>query len=101
MPRTYAVYILADRSHTLYVGVTGDLLRRIWQHRTKQVPGFTSRYDISRLVYFEQTDDPMIAIEREKQLKRWSRRKKVRLVERSNPAWVDLAAPWFDDRCHT
>ena len=97
MAKVYTVYILTNRSGTLYIGVTSDLLRRMWQHRTKGMPGFTNKYHIGRLVYFEQTASCTSAIEREKQLKRWSRRKKIWLIEQSNPNWADLAAPWFDD----
>jgi putative endonuclease len=86
------VYILASGRHgTLYIGVTSDLMRRLHQHRTGAVPGFTSRYDVSRLVYFEIADTMDVAIAREKQLKAWRREWKVNLIERDNPFWEDRA----------
>ncbi len=89
--RTYWVYILASHSKTIYVGVTNDLERRLYQHRNKLLPGFTARYDVDRLVYFEQTSDVVSAIAREKQIKGWSRSKKVALIESMNPEWEDLS----------
>ena len=96
MARSYYVYILANRWRTLYVGVTNDVVRRLHQHRTGSV-GFTSRYEIDRLVHVECCGDPRDAIAREKQIKGWSRRKKTALIESSNPGWADLAADWFED----
>jgi len=85
------VYLLASRKDgTLYLGVTRDLVRRIYEHKTKATPGFTSRYDIRRLVWFEIYDDPTTAIIREKQLKKWRREWKVALIEKENPDWRDL-----------
>ena len=95
MPKTYYVYILASKARVLYVGVTGNLLRRLHEHRAAQRPGFTSRYRVTRLVYFETTSDVHAAIAREKQLKGWSRRRKVELIERTNAGWLDLARDWF------
>jgi putative endonuclease len=92
--REYAVYIMASRSRTLYVGVTNDLRRRVWQHKNGDVPGFTCRYRVTNLVYFEQTRDVHAAIAREKQLKRWPRWRKERLIEQQNAAWSDLSADW-------
>jgi putative endonuclease len=87
----YFVYILASRKHgTLYVGVTGDLQGRVWQHREGVVDGFTRRYRVDRLVYFEPFDDIRVAIQREKSLKKWPREWKVNLVEGRNPDWIDL-----------
>ena len=87
----YYVYILASRiGGTLYIGVTNDLVRRVFEHKSKFVQGFTKKYDVSRLVYFEQYDDIQIAIQREKQLKKWNRAWKVRLIEEKNPNWDDL-----------
>ncbi len=97
MDRCYCVYILSSRSRALYVGVTGDLLRRMHQHRNHAVPGHAARYRITRLVHFEQTTDVTGAIEREKQIKAWRRQKKVALIESCNPAWADLAAEWFGE----
>ena len=93
--RLYYVYILASRSRTLYTGVTNHLVRRIQEHRDGLVPGFTSRYRIHRLVYFEMFRDIRGAIAREKQIKGWSRAKKVALIEEQNPTWEDLAARFF------
>ncbi len=89
--RTYYVYILASkRNGTLYIGVTNNLIRRIDQHRRGAVPGFTKEYGVKRLVYFEDTNDVGVAIWREKCLKKWNRRWKVRLIQESNPMWKDL-----------
>ena len=86
------VYILASqRLGTLYIGVTSDLVARLWQHRNTRVPGFTNRYGVYRLVRFERFGDMHSAISREKQLKRWHRQWKVNLVESENPDWHDLA----------
>ena len=86
------VYILASRAHgTLYIGVTANLLGRPWLHRSGQVKGFTSRYQVLRLVRFELFEDMPIAIVREKQLKRWHRQWKIKLIESENPDWHDLA----------
>jgi putative endonuclease len=89
--RNFYVYILASGiGGTLYVGVTSDLIRRTAQHRSKSVVSFTSKYDVVKLVYFEQFDDPENAIKREKRLKNWNRAWKVRLIETHNPNWDDL-----------
>jgi putative endonuclease len=89
--RRYFVYILASEiGGTLYVGVTNDLIRRVYEHRTSAVPGFTARYSVKRLVYFEQYDDVRLAIQREKRLKKWNRAWKIRLIEEGNPNWDDL-----------
>ena len=87
----YYVYMLAsDRNGTLYTGVTSDLVRRVYEHKGKFVRGFTRRYDVDRLVWFESYDDPENAIVREKELKKWRRAWKLRLIEESNPQWLDL-----------
>jgi len=87
----YYVYILASRKHgTLYIGVTRDLLRRIYEHKNDVIRGFTSRYGVHLLVWFECYDDPTNAIAREKELKKWRRDWKVNLIERDNPNWEDL-----------
>ena len=89
--RLFYVYLLASRKQgTLYLGVTKDLIRRIYQHREKLTPGFSSQYDIRRLVWFETYDDPVNAIEREKEVKKWRRAWKINLIEKSNPDWKDL-----------
>jgi putative endonuclease len=91
MQKQYCVYILTNQRHTvLYTGVSGELQRRVYEHREKLLPGFTSRYNVSRLVYYECTDDPAAAIAREKPIKAGSRRKKVELVNEFNPEWRDL-----------
>jgi len=88
---SFYVYILASRiGGTLYIGVTNDLVRRVAEHRLKLVEGFTKKYEIHKLIYFEQFDDPENAIKREKQLKRWDRAWKIRLIEEHNPNWDDL-----------
>lgn len=85
------VYILASKSNgTLYTGVTTDLLRRIWQHKNNQVKGFTEKYDVKQLVYYEVTEDIVSAITREKQIKKWNRVWKIRLIEEMNPDWKGL-----------
>jgi putative endonuclease len=94
MPRPAWVYICASHSRTLYIGVTSDLPRRIAQHRAR-ASGFTARYRVDRLVYFEAAPDMRSAIGREKQMKGWARWKKVRLVEEANGGWLDLARGWF------
>jgi putative endonuclease len=89
--RLFYVYLLASRKQgTLYLGVTKDLIRRIYQHREKLTPGFSSQYDIRRLVWFETYDDPVNAIEREKEIKKWRRSWKIDLIEKENPEWKDL-----------
>jgi putative endonuclease len=92
---SYWVYILASRSRVLYVGVTNDLVRRVNEHRQSLIPGFTEKYRVSRLVYFEQFGDIRDAIAREKQLKGWVRARKLELIEGRNPTWADLAEHWF------
>jgi putative endonuclease len=90
------VYIVANRCNgTLYTGVTNDLERRVWEHKNKASSGFTAKYGLNRLVYFEEFGDIAEAIAREKQIKAGSRVKKLALIERENPAWADLSADWF------
>ena len=87
----YWVYILASKiGGTLYIGVTNDLVRPVYEHRESQTPGFTKRYHVHRLVYFEQHSNIDAAITREKQMKKWNRAWKVRLIEEQNPNWLDL-----------
>lgn len=95
MTKTYYIYILSNISKMLYVGVTNDLERRIYQHKMKLKEGYTKKYNLHQLVYFEETDDIGRAIEREKSLKGWQRNKKVGLIESINPAWQDLAENWY------
>ena len=94
--RQYYVYIMTNRSKTLYTGVTNDLLRRVYEHKNKMVEGFTKKYNITKLVYYEDTDDVEEAIAREKQIKGWLRRKKIALIESINPEWKDLSEEWFE-----
>lgn len=90
--KLYCVYILANERHTvLYTGVTGDLPKRLYEHKNKLTPGFTSRYNADRLVWYEPHGDACSAISREKQIKGGSRLKKIRLIEEMNPEWHDLA----------
>ena len=92
MDRQYYVYLLASRKHgTLYLGVTNDLVRRAHQHKQKLLPGFTKKYGVNKLVYYEVFDDPSLAISREKQLKKWHREWKIRTIEHVNPNWDDLS----------
>jgi putative endonuclease len=87
----YYVYLLAsDRNGTLYLGVTNDIVRRVYEHKSKAVAGFTKRYAVDKLVWFEVYDDPTNAITREKELKKWRRAWKIRLIEELNPHWIDL-----------
>jgi putative endonuclease len=89
--RQYFVYIMTNpRNTVLYTGVTGDLKRRVWEHKTKVVPGFTAKYNVVKLVYFEVFDDPEEAILREKKIKGGSRAKKIALINSFNPQWRDL-----------
>lgn len=92
--RFYCTYIVASRSRTLSIGVTGDLFCRVLQHRAAGAPGFTERYRAHRLVWFERYVSPSRAIAREKQLKRWTRDKRIALIERENPTWQDLSEDW-------
>ena len=87
----YYVYILTNKKDgVLYIGVTNDVKRRVWEHKQKIVKGFTKKYNVDRLMYFEQTSDVHAAIEREKQVKKWKREWKVELIEKDNKAWSDL-----------
>jgi putative endonuclease len=91
MSKTYYLYILANKYKTIYVGVTSNIERRVGEHKSKEIPGFTKKYNINRLVYMEEAGDIRYAIMREKQIKGWLRRKKVALIESANPTWRDLA----------
>jgi len=92
----YFTYIMASRSHTLYIGVTGDLHKRVFEHKWKEHEGFTARYNCDRLVWFERYQDVQKAIGREKQLKGWLRSKKIALIESANPTWEDLSRDWYE-----
>jgi putative endonuclease len=93
--KTYYVYVMASKSRTLYTGVTNNLERRVLQHRRKLTPGFTARYNINRLVYYETFGDVLAAIAREKQVKGWLRSKKIALIESANRDWKDLSDRWY------
>lgn len=94
--RQYFVYLLTNWNHkVMYVGVTNDLERRIYEHKQKCVKGFTQKYNITQLVYFEKTSDVQVAIAREKEIKRWRREKKNNLVNSQNPEWKDLSERWY------
>jgi len=94
--RTYYVYIVTNRSRTLYVGVTNNLKRRVWQHKQGDIKGFTSRYHIDQLVHYELFGDVRAAIAREKQIKHWRREKEIQLIVSDNPQWFDLSDGWYD-----
>jgi len=96
MEKHFAVYILASRRNgTLYVGVTSDLVKRVWEHRVGCVEGFTKRHGVKQLVWYDVCDDAITAITREKQIKKWNRGWKLKLIEQKNPEWRDL----FTDIC--
>ena len=86
---------MTNQSKTLYTGVTNDLSRRVYEHKLKLVPGFTAKYNITKLVYYETTTDIYSAIAREKQIKGWLRVKKINLIESSNPEWLELSMDWY------
>ena len=89
--KTYSVYILCSQKNgTLYVGATSNLVKRVWEHKNQKIDGFTKKYKIHYLVYFEQHNNSEIAIHREKQIKKWNRLWKIRLIEEKNPKWKDL-----------
>jgi len=87
---------MASKTEVLYTGITNDIYARVWQHKRKIKKGFTARYNVNRLVYFAETDEVDKAIAYEKQIKGWLRIKKIRLIEKDNPNWNDLAAKWYD-----
>ncbi len=91
----YHVYIMTNSTRRLYTGVTSDLYRRVYEHKSKLMPGFTNKYNITWLVYYETTSDIAAAIHREKQIKSWLRSRKLALVESMNPEWRDLSAEWY------
>ncbi len=93
--REYYVYILSNKRGSLYVGVTNNLEQRLYQHKNKLIEGFTKRYNITQLMYFESCNDVTVAIEREKQIKGLLRSKKIELIKTLNPRFVDLSEDWF------
>jgi putative endonuclease len=94
--KQYYVYIMTNSSRTLYTGVTDDLVRRVYEHKNKLIEGFTKKYNITKLVYYEITSDVQAAIQREKQIKGWLRKKKIALIEEANPEWEDLSEGWYE-----
>ncbi|EKD58460.1 MAG: hypothetical protein ACD_56C00119G0007 [uncultured bacterium] len=96
LEKFYYVYVLAShRNGTLYIGVTDNLIKRSWEHKNETVESFTKKYKVSRLVYYESTNDINSALLREKQLKKWNRKWKLELIEKENPDWIDLAAEYY------
>jgi putative endonuclease len=96
--KQFYVYILTNKHNTvLYTGVTSELENRIWQHKNKAFKGFTTKYNIDKLVYYEIHFDSYEAIAREKQIKAGSRQKKIQLIEKENPEWKDIADAWFEE----
>ncbi|CAG1016361.1 hypothetical protein ANAEL_05581 [Anaerolineales bacterium] len=93
--KSYYVYIMTNKSRTLYTGVTNNLERRVHEHKNKLVAGFTRKYNITQLVYYEETNDVQVALAREKQIKGWLRTKKIALIETINPQWKDLSLEWY------
>jgi len=94
--KTYYVYIITNKwNTTLYIGMTNDLQKRMYEHKQKFVEGFSKKYNLNKLLYFEETSDVRIAIEREKQLKKWRRNKKIALIKKMNPKFEDLSEEWF------
>mgnify|MGYP000933784548 FL=1 len=94
MSKEYFVYIMTNKSRTLYTGVTNNLMRRVYEHKNKLVEGFTRKYNIQFLVYYESTSSVHSALEREKQIKGWLRAKKIDLINTINPGWKDLSEEW-------
>ena len=92
----YDVYIMTNSTRRLYTGVTSDLQRRVHEHKSKLIPGFTKKYNLTWLVHYETTNDVKAAISREKQIKGWVRSKKLALVESMNPEWKDLSVEWYE-----
>ncbi len=95
--KQYFVYIMSNKSRRLYIGITSRLRKRVFQHKNRLLPGFTSRYTFDMLVYFEEFSEVVSAISREKYLKGWTREKKLRLILSENPDWEDLSLEWFEN----
>ncbi len=95
--KSYYVYIMTSPSGTLYTGMTNDLKRRVYQHKHKLIEGFTAKYNVTRLAYYEETQDVQAAIAREKEIKSWRRSKKLELIKSLNPKWQDLSDGWYDE----
>jgi putative endonuclease len=92
--KQYYVYIMTNNSRTLYTGITNNLERRVYEHKNKLIKGFTNKYNITKLVFYDSTTDVQAAIAREKQIKGWLRKKKIALIESMNPLWKDLSLDW-------
>ena len=95
--KQFYIYIMASASGVLYIGVTSNLLQRVYQHKMKMIPGFTHKYNCTKLVYFEEYSDAESAFNAEKRMKKWHRWKKEKLINKMNPEWNDLAADWYED----
>ena len=95
--KTYYVYIMNSPTGTLYTGMTGNLRRRVYEHKQKRTEGFTKKYNVTRLAYYEETSDVQTALTREKEMKMWRRSKKIALIKSANPKWQDLSAEWYDE----
>ena len=96
MDKTYYVYITASRTKVLCTGITSDLTGRIIQHKNKRLNGFTKKYNVSRLVWYNETNDIQTTLEWEKKIEGWSRKKKIDMIEKNNPQWQDLSAAWLE-----
>ncbi|HBI17541.1 MAG: Excinuclease ABC C subunit domain protein [Candidatus Moranbacteria bacterium GW2011_GWF2_34_56] len=94
----YYVYMLTNKKEgALYIGITNNLERRIYEHKNKKIKGFTEKYNLDKLVFYEDTNDVSFAIQREKQLKKWNRQWKINLIEKDNSNWIDLASSWYGE----
>ncbi len=93
--KNFHIYIMSSKTGTLYTGITSNIKKRVYEHKNHLIPGFTDTYNVNRLVYVEIFGDALSAIAREKQIKRWRREKKVKLIDSTNPKWDDLAADWY------
>ena len=95
--KKYYVYIMNSPTGTLYTGMTSDLKRRVYEHKQKLIEGFTKKYNVTRLAYYEETSDVQTALSREKEIKKWRRSKKIALIKTMNPRWRDLSQGWYDE----
>ena len=95
--KKYYVYIMNSPTGTLYTGMTSNLKRRVYEHKQKLREGFTKKYNVTRLAYYEETSDVQTALSREKEIKKWRRSKKIALIKKINPKWQDLSAEWYDE----
>jgi putative endonuclease len=95
--KTYYVYIMNSPTGTLYTGMTSNLMRRVYEHKRKLRAGFTKKYNVTRLAYYEETSDVQTALAREKEIKKWRRSKKIALIKTMNPKWQDLSEEWYGE----